>query len=185
MTESKFGGFDGLMPREFKVDDSLMMQTLMPSDAKRIFEILHSDPEIQEFYVTWVAGAKTEEEIAERIRGFNDRQGLRYGILLDGELVGYLGAFKSPQGRMSDKEYDMGYFCDPTKRGQGIIPRSVTALMKELVENRGAESFALYIADRNGPSQAVAKKLGFTRTDEVAFDDVLQIEERRYERQAA
>lgn len=172
---------EGPMPREIQVGDDVSLRILQPKDARRIFEVLQTDPDIQQYYVTWTAGAKSQQEIAGRIQAFNASRSLRYGIFAEGTLVGYIGTWQAT-GRKHEAEYDIGYFCDPSYRGQGIVPRATEALMTAARERLDAQAFVLFIADRNQPSQAVAAKLGFQRTDETALDEILGIEERRWEK---
>lgn len=172
---------DGLMPLETAVSDVCSLRVLRPDDAERIFEILQVDGDISTKYVTWLAGATSAEDIAERTADFNSRKALRYAIVADGVLVGYVGAWQHHFDPES-AEYDLGYFCDPQHRGQGLVTAATNHLMDLLVRHMNARSFALYINDENTGSQAVAKKLGYTRTEEVETDKTLGIDERRWEK---
>lgn len=169
------------IPKVIAATHGVVLRRLQPEDADRIHEILQSDPDISNYYVTWTAGARTKEDIELRIKGFVKSRATRYGIFLGGKLVGYIGIWKVANNIHED-EYDIGYFCDPEFRGKGIVTNASNALIAAATQNVKVSSFALYIADRNEASQAVAKNLGFIRTDETIFDDILKIEERRYER---
>lgn len=170
-----------VMPLETVVNDVCSLRILRPDDAKRIFEILESDGDISTKYVTWVAGAESADDIAQRISEFNLRRALRYAIIVNDEVVGYVGAWLHHFDRES-AEYDLGYFCDPEHRGQGLVPASTEHLMHLLNQYMGAQQFALYINDRNKASQAVATKLGFTRTAIVEPELTLGVDERRWEK---
>lgn len=169
------------MPLESKVSETCSIRVLRSDDAPRIWEILQADPDISTKYVTWLAGVTSVKDIAERILEFNQKKSLKYAIAVNGTLAGYIGATQ-PNFDDSSHEYQFGYLCDPVYRGQGLIPASTQHMMDLLQQNMGAEMFALYINDLNGPSQAVASKLGYTRTEEVATDQVLGVEERRWEK---
>lgn len=172
---------EDFMPLETVVDNRCTLRILQPDDATRIYEILDADDLISTKYITWVAGARSVEEIAARITEFDSQTTLGYGIFVEDRLAGYIGAHQHEYDTTST-EYDIGYFCDPAYRGQGLTPASTEHLMDLLVTHRAAESFALYIYDGNEPSQAVAKKLGFTRMDEVVTDEILGVDERRWEK---
>ncbi len=169
------------IPKVIAATHGVVLRRLQPEDADRIHEILQSDLDISKCYVTWTAGARSKEDIKLRINGFIKSSAARYGIFLEGKLIGYIGAWKVANNSHKD-EYDIGYFCDPEFRGQGIVTNATNTLMAAATQNVKVSSFALYIADKNQASQAVAIKLGFSRTDETIFDDILKIEERRYER---
>lgn len=174
------GQFDTI-PKVIAGTHGVVLRRLQGEDSERIFEILQADPDISKYYVTWTAGARSKEDIEFRINGFVKSRAARYGIFLDGKLVGYIGTWKVANNTRED-EYDIGYFCDPEHRGQGIVTIASSALIASATQHMKVSSFALYIADRNGASQAVAKNLGFSRTEETHFDEILKIEERRFER---
>jgi RimJ/RimL family protein N-acetyltransferase len=163
---------------EIAVTDCLKLRRLQLEDASRIFEILQADSEIQT-RITWVGGKNTIGSIEDSIATFMGQRASRYGLISEDKLLGYVGVFRSP---ISSTSYDMGYFIDPAARGRGYVPRAVTALMAVTKEQVPVSSFGLNIADDNAPSQAVAAKLGFTRTDTTYYDIVLNCEERRYEK---
>lgn len=169
------------LPKVIAGTYGLVLRRLQIEDAGRVFEILRSDSDISKYYVTWTAGIKTEKDVEERISKFVKSNAARYGIFLEGNLVGYIGIWKVEDNSHKD-EYDIGYFCDPKFRGRGIVSRATSTMIAAATEHIKVSSFALYIADRNKASQAVAKKLGFRRTEEAIVDEILNIEERRYER---
>jgi RimJ/RimL family protein N-acetyltransferase len=162
---------------EIQVDNELKLRLLEPDDSQRIFEILQSGPEIQK-YITWTVGLKSADEIRRAIDTFQQNGDVRYALLEDQEIVGYVGLAETKIGRAGD--YEMGYFCDPSKRGQAFIPRAVDSLMTAAESILPVKTFALYIHDGNASSQAVAKKLGFRRTEEMKEDKILGLTERRY-----
>lgn len=169
------------IPKVIAGTHGVVLRRLQVEDAGRIFEILQSEPDISKYYVTWTAGVSSKQDVEDRINNFVESHAARYGIFFQGNLVGYIGIWKV-ESNVHEDEYDIGYFCDPKYRGQGIVSRASSALIAAATEHLKVSSFALYIADRNQASQAVAKKLGFSRTEETAVDEILQIEERRYER---
>jgi RimJ/RimL family protein N-acetyltransferase len=170
-----------LMPHKINVADDLGLRLLVPDDAMRIFAIFQADPSIQKT-MTWPFRLKTVEDTKERIQKFNDSEELRYAIIYDGELIGYIGIWKDKGwfGTIQPDDYSYGYFCDPTKRGKGIITDTAKVLMAQVESVVRVKTFSLYIEDSNPASQAVAKKLGFRATDEVYTEPVLGSTERRY-----
>lgn len=173
-----------LMPHEIIVRNDLRLRLIVPNDAERIFAIFQADPDIQN-RVTWTSGLKTLDDVENRIRKFADNDELRYAIVYQDELVGYIGAWKDKGwfGTVQPGDYGYGYFCDPTKRGKGIITDAANALMSSVESVVDVKTFSLYIEDSNPASQAVAKRLGFVRTDETYLEPILGSTERRYIRE--
>jgi RimJ/RimL family protein N-acetyltransferase len=170
-----------LMPHEIVVREGLKLRLLVPDDAVRIFEIFQTDPNIQK-KVTWTSGLTTPDDIKRNIEKFNDNNELRYAIILDAYLIGYIGCWKDDGwfGVVHQDDFGYGYFCDPDKRGRGIITDTAKALMVTVESVVNVKTFSLYIEDSNPASQAVAKRLGFVRTDETYLEPVLGSTERRY-----
>ena len=127
--------------------------------------------------MTWTAGIQNPDDVASAIERFQEDGELRYALLEGDELIGYVGIFPYEEG-----VYGLGYFCDPIYRGAGRVTNAAGRLMEAAEENLPVDSFALYIADENSASRAVAAKLGFSPTDIVVKDDVLDCMERRYEK---
>jgi ribosomal-protein-serine acetyltransferase len=158
-----------------------MLRLLVPADTQRIFEIFQADPDIQN-RVTWTSGLRTFDDIEERIRKFSDGNELRYAIIYDDELVGYIGAWKDKGwfGTVQPNDYGYGYFCDSSQRGRGIVTDAAKALMDTVESTVHVKTFSLYTEDSNLASQAVVKKLGFARTEETYLEPVLGSTERCY-----
>lgn len=173
--------FYDLMPKTVTVRDDIQLRLIVPEDAQRIFEIFQADPDIQN-KVTWTFGLKTYDDIRRKVENFHDKNELRYAILFNGDLVGYIGCWKDDGwfGVVHQDDYGYGYFCDPAVRGKGIITDAAKTLMSAVESIADVKTFSLYIEDVNLASQAVAKKLGFARTDETYLEPVLGTIERRY-----
>lgn len=162
------------------VRDNIQLRLLTPGDAARVFEILEKDPHIRKKFVTWTAGLTTEEAVGEAIEKFQENPTVFRFAIVDGDrLIGYVGTWSNtPDG----KEYDAGYFIDPTERGKGIVSAAMKALIEAASKNLPLELFAMYIWDGNEPSKAIARKLGFTPTDVIEPEPALGgIPERRWE----
>jgi RimJ/RimL family protein N-acetyltransferase len=164
---------------ERAIDDVLSWRLFVPDDAEEVFRIIQDDPDITT-RITWTAAARSADDIRQRIEKFPERGGYRGALLEFGQVIGYGALYES---KTRKNEHEIGYFCAPDKRGRGYTKKLVINLM-DTAKRCGTESFALYIADSNLPSQAVATSLGFVATDELRRDDALDCLERRYERAA-
>lgn len=165
---------------ELQISDKLKLRLLVPEDSEAMFRIMQADPNIHS-YITWAAGKETEEDVRGAIEGFQRHREPRYALLEDEKIIGYIGLFRSPD---IEDEYEFGYFCDPSRRGNGFMSAATTELMRVATDHLGAKSFSLYIQDQNKESRAVALRLGFTHTNVLREDEILQRMERRYEKLA-
>ncbi len=159
------------------------LRVLVSGDAEAIGAIIADNPEIRQ-YVGWIKGLETVQDIRDRLELFQEKKALRYGVVKEGKLVGYVGMFRFPDNKF-DGEYDLGYFLDKEARGEGLVTRGVEALISEAESHLDPSplSFALYIEDGNTESLAVADRTHFEASDFTAPND-LGVEERRYVRMA-
>lgn len=172
------------MPREILTEQGFKLRFLRPEDAEGIYEIFQADPMIQS-YVTWTAGLENAEDVRRAIEEFQSKQSLRYAITDEDSVVGYIGIWKDRgyfTGKPAEGEYGFGYFVDPAERGRGIVTSAAKALTAEAERVFPIEIYSLYIEDGNLASQAVARKLGFGRTDTVVEEPKLHCLERRWEK---
>ena len=169
------------MPLDIVVNDVCSLRILKARDAPRIYDIVQANKDIKEECITWARGASSEQDIAKRIEEFTAHKALRYSIVVNDIVAGYVGAWHHDLD-MANSDYEFGYFCDAAYRGQGLVSLSTKCLMDCVRENMQVDSFAMYIEDTNTASQAVATNLGFLSTDIVEKNNMFSsLEERRWE----
>lgn len=154
---------ENVMPSEITIDEQYAMRLLVIEDARRIMEILEADPMITR-RLTWVDGRQSIKTVQASIRSFINQSSLRYGILDNGKLAGYIGAYANVDENQP-RQYCMGYFVDPSHRAKRLAEKAARALIEEIQRHSLVDSLALWIAIDNAASQKVARCLGFFRTD--------------------
>lgn len=83
-----------------------------------------------------------------------------------GVMIGHCG-FHAPPGAAYLEGYapggvEMGYTVFPARRGEGHATEAVRGLMG-WAKGEGVMTFVLSISPANGPSQAIARRLGFVK----------------------
>jgi RimJ/RimL family protein N-acetyltransferase len=108
--------------------------------------------------------AVTDTESARAfLQRYADRQaadeGRIYGIRLDGELVGgMLFRLFSP----SEGSCELGAWLAPGAQGRGLVTTAARRMIDWAVGVRGLERVEWLVSPGNGPSIAVAERLGMT-----------------------
>jgi ribosomal-protein-alanine N-acetyltransferase len=134
--------------------------------AHEMFAVL-SDPAIYEFENEPPANEETLRKRYEHLESRSSSDGterwLNWVIRLPGgRLAGYVQATVLP-----DKTAYVAYELNSQYWRQGIGSISVMAMMKELHEQYGTESFIAVLKARNFRSVALLKKLGFVQAGEA------------------
>lgn len=114
-------------------------------------------------WLPW-AHTVTDSESARRfLQRYADRQaaddGRIYGIWLDDVLVGgtLFRVFDADQGVC-----ELGVWLAPEAQGRGLVTRAASAMIDWAVRVRGLSRVEWLCSPANGPSIAVAKRLGMT-----------------------
>ncbi|SEO78249.1 GNAT family N-acetyltransferase [Actinacidiphila rubida] len=86
--------------------------------------------------------------------------GWLYGIRLDGALVGgvLFRVFDAVAGTC-----EAGCWLEPSATGRGLVTRAARLIIDWAVEERGIHRVEWQVSSANGPSIAVAERLGMTR----------------------
>lgn len=89
--------------------------------------------------------ARTDYPLVMRLRG-------------TGELLGSVGLHRID---WSVPAFEVGYWCATAHTGRGYVTEGVAELARYVFEELGAVRLSLHADTRNGPSRAVAERLGF------------------------
>lgn len=170
--------------KEIKVKDGVKLRPLARSDAPRIIEILHADPEIR----NRVAVAKdiyNEVDVYKEISTYKEYSSvIRFSLLLDDRCIGLVNFWRLDDYLSKDhpepNTYGFGYFLDPMERGNGLMSAAVAAIMRVARDNLTVEKFIAFCEDDNPASSSVLRKCGFTPTDEIIYFSDLDWHERLY-----
>ncbi len=87
-----------------------------------------------------------------------------FGVLLDGEMIGYISCNRRPNG------YEIGYAFHTDYWGNGYAKESIGALIQAL-NGQGVDHFEAGTALNNTPSVKLLQSLGFKQTgaEKVSF----------------
>lgn len=151
------------MPRKITVGDSITLRLLKPGDAERIFEILEADDDIRS-HVGLFADCHTLEYLREKIADQMAHGALRYVIILDDLLVGYVGIHQDPDEEKFI-QYVISDFLSSEFRGQGIMGKSLKVLLEVAEEHLDIDRFSAWVEEDNPASANVLKRLGFAHTN--------------------
>ena len=152
-----------IMLKEIVVDSEITVRPLMVDDSERIFEILEADNDIRS-HVGLFGDCDTLARLQEKLADQISHGALRYGIIFDNKLVGYVGIHRTPDEKDSI-QYIISDFLSSDFRGRGIMGKSLEALLSEAEKNLEIDSFSAWVEESNPASANVLKRLGFAHTN--------------------
>jgi ribosomal-protein-serine acetyltransferase len=168
-----------------EIDKDIFLRTLHPDDAERLFQLIEDN---RERLVPWIhPSALPENRVAARkftiecfLNSMDDRQAMRMqyrdflqeldyyfpplnpplemGIHVNAKLSGEIMIARAPE---DPSMVEFGYWISREKEGQGIIIRSVSALMDYAIEHMDTERFLIGCAVENSRSRAIPERLGY------------------------
>jgi RimJ/RimL family protein N-acetyltransferase len=125
--------------------------------------------------VSLFAGYPDEDErrfLALRLRQMSEDDGFRtwceHVFVVDRQMIGH-GGYNGPPGHNAADAagaVELGYAIFPPYRGHGHATEAARLLMDAAERRAGIRHFVLAISPDNGPSLAIARKLGFRKTGE-------------------
>lgn len=171
--------------KRIDVDAVTYIRPLQSSDAEAVLAILKADPTIRE-RVAVAAKMINHQTIEQEVHSYTTSPDLiRYVIVYENTIVGMISLWSDGgyfEAEPVPNGYGFGYFLDPTRRGKGIISKTIKKLMITMQRVADVEAFLAYCEEDNGPSIAVLTSLGFIPTDKTFIEPQHNWMERRFER---
>ncbi len=153
------------MPEQIRVDDEILLQRSFDTPAEVVHELVHQNLEHLGRFLAW---ARPDYDV-EGVRAFqqagrerwNESGEHGYSIFYRDEYAGAIGmrGFDSPVGAAS-----IGYWLSAHLQGNGIMTRSVSALIRLGFETYDLNQVIIRAAPANGRSRAIPERLGFVET---------------------
>ncbi|WFB64749.1 GNAT family N-acetyltransferase [Sphingobacterium sp. WM] len=150
------------MKRVIEIDSNLSLKALVESDAIRMFNIIDTQ---REYLGEWLPFVQFTNKI-EDSKGFvemamNNRKIKKdyvYKICLEDRMIGLIG---TKEIDLINKNTEIGYWLSRDFQNQGIMTKSVQALIQELYEELKLERIQICCAVGNEKSINIPKRLGF------------------------
>ncbi|GEM69817.1 ribosomal-protein-serine acetyltransferase [Sphingobacterium mizutaii NBRC 14946 = DSM 11724] len=150
------------MKRIIEIDQNLSLKAIVESDAIRMFNIINSQ---REYLGEWLPFVQFTNKV-EDSKGFVEMAMLSrklkkdyvYKICFDDRMIGLIGTKETD---LLNKNTEIGYWLSQEFQNQGIMTRSVEALIQELFEELKLERIQICCAIGNEKSINIPKRLGF------------------------
>lgn len=148
----------------YKIDENISLKLFEINDAEKILELINSNRSYLRAWLGWVDSTKnicdTKDFIKDTREQFASNNGFQAGIWYNNKLIGVIGFIDID---WEDKKTEIGYWIDRDYQGKGIITRSCKALINYAFYKLKLNKVEIHCAEKNIKSQAVPKRLGFTK----------------------
>jgi ribosomal-protein-serine acetyltransferase len=136
-----------------------------PRDAAAVFAAVDRDRAYLREWLPWVDSTLKPEDLRHFIEDvvavqWNDNRGPHCGIWVEGALAGSVGCHPID---WANRECSVGYWIASARQGQGIVTRSVSAMIEYLFDTRHLHRVVIRCGTGNQRSCAVPERLGFTK----------------------
>lgn len=146
----------------FDLGDGATMAMLEPRHAEAVFEAVRDNSVHLAPWFPWVDlhtdVAEATRFIQSQLDGWASRSGHSCGIWLGDRLVGTISCHAISD---RNKAGEIGYWLVTDATGRGLITRACTVMINYLIHDRGLNRIVIRARVDNGPSRAVAERLGF------------------------
>jgi ribosomal-protein-serine acetyltransferase len=145
----------------FELFDDCHLRLLEETDARELYDLIDTNRDYLARWMPWAASqtlAGAREFIGTTRRQLADDNGFQAAIVRGGRIVGVCGFHAVNRQHCSTS---IGYWLDEREQGQGIMTRSVQALVDHALREWGLHRVEIRAAPKNHRSRAIPERLGF------------------------
>ena len=147
-------------PREFRrtVAPGIEIKLLESRDAAAVFAAVERDRSYLAEWLPWVPATHGVDDVVAV--QWRDNRGPQCGIWVDGALLGSIGCHAID---WTNRACSLGYWIESGRQGQGIVTRSVAAMLEYLFDTERLPRVVIQCGIANQRSCAIPERLGFTK----------------------
>ena len=145
-----------------KVDQDIELQLFQLHHGKELFSLVDRNRHYLREWLPWVDDIAShyqyETIIPMWLKQFADNNGFNLGIRYRGQLVGSIGLHYID---WRNRHTSIGYYLAENAQGNGIMTRTVCALLNYAFYTLGLNRVEIRCGEYNMKSRAVPERLGF------------------------
>ncbi len=151
-----------MLKKKFIVDENISLKAINSKDAQAIFATINSERSYLGEWLPFVEYTQSVDDTQFFVDDavLNSDNSLTCTILYNNSFAGLIGLKEIDQ---INKKTEIGYWLSEKCQHKGIVTKSCRTLIKYAFEDLDIYRMQLNAAVGNEKSQAVAKRLGFTK----------------------
>ncbi|MDQ0268986.1 ribosomal-protein-serine acetyltransferase [Cytobacillus purgationiresistens] len=147
-----------------KVDNEIDLQLLQAHHANDFFHLIDSNRKHLREWLPWIDQTQSHAQCRYLIdmwqKMYTNHIGLNTAILFNGQLVGSISLH---QIDWMNRQTNIGYFLGEQFQGNGIVIKSVKALMQYVLLELHLNRIEIKCGLNNNKSRSIPERLGFTK----------------------
>ena len=162
-------GQENKRPNELIEHAPVTLRRFRAEDVDALFHAATESLDELRPWMPWAADysrASAEEYLAGSVKDWDEGTAYNYAIVTGDALVGSIGLMT----RCGPGGLEIGYWVRSAYTGRGLATAATEALVGQAFGLPGVDWVEIVHDELNGPSEAVPRKLGFTRAGRRALD---------------
>ena len=147
-----------------ELSETTTLEPIAEHHAEPTFELIDNNRVHLKTWLPWVDFMQSAENFRNFIQGAKqriaDKQEVSYMILHEGKVAGRVGLYYIDH---QNKIASIGYWLGEEFQGKGIVTKACQEILKQGFTELGLNRIEIKCATGNQKSQAIAKRLGFTK----------------------
>jgi ribosomal-protein-serine acetyltransferase len=153
------------------VDKHIFLRAVTEDEAGELFSVTNENRDYLGEFLPWVDKTNSSEDSLDFIKSKqSERESgseFGFGVFYEEKLVGHASLMHITDG----KTPEIGYWISQTESGKGITTKVARALERFGFDTLGVLEIVIKARIDNGPSNAIAEKLGFEIVEKAADED--------------
>ncbi|WP_432799908.1 GNAT family N-acetyltransferase [Poriferisphaera sp. WC338] len=155
---------------EIVINSNLTLRLFTLNDAPELASLIQANSNHLSPWFIWASKIYSTQDAEKFIRksqeAYENRQKMHLAIIYHNQIIGgtgweYWQQQNDPKHQLSTASADLIYWLDESATGQGIIHRTLTALLNHAFHERNLHRITIRCEPDNTRSCRVAEKLGF------------------------
>jgi len=152
------------MDIQIPIDRYSYLSTPKPKDAEELFEVVDGNREHLGKFLGWVQHNTSSQDSSKFINSLDhsDLYSEKFALFVT-HKDNIAGVVDFNRGRKNSNELEIGYWLAKDYLGQGLMTKACAAFIDYAFKNSDVNRIVINTDTRNYKSQAVPRRLGFTK----------------------
>lgn len=149
---------------KLKIDEDSELELICSSHAQELFELIEDNREYLRDWLPWLDNNRYLQNTIDYIRisqfQYDRNETVQFALIYKGKIVGAVGFHRID---WMNRSTSIGYWVGEKYQGVGLVTKSCARVLDYSFGKMGLHRIEIRCASENIKSQAIPKRLGFTK----------------------